>query len=248
MPLPVPSTLALVRQTWQQIHDQNFAILPESAIEEAVREFGRFLLRTQFLLVYRVPELHTLFCSPGVMPLLGCHPDEFSFEWLYSRVHPDDALLVAEATALSARFAEHCRHDIMGHVFTIDYRLHHQRGHWVRVLRQNFPIRLAEDGKLILVGSIYTDITHHKLTTDVRFHFSHPTFAQWLTEAVHTPKEEMLSAREQTVLSLVLQGLTSQQIAEQLHVSLHTVGTHRRNIHRKLRTRDTSHLLLHLDS
>lgn len=244
----IPSTLALVRNTWQQLHLTELVSLSAGAVQQVAAALGQHLLRTQFLLVARLPDLQVLFCSPGVEHLLGCAPADFSFEWLYSRMHPDDAPLVAEATALSARFADHCRHGISGHVFSVDYRLRHTAGHWVRVLRQNFPVHLDEEGKLVLVGSIYTDITHHKITNDLRFHFSHPDFAAWVHTAVASTKADTLSTREQAVLGLVLRGYTSQQIAEQLYVSCHTITTHRRNIGRKLGNRDLSNLLRHLDA
>ncbi|NML68010.1 helix-turn-helix transcriptional regulator [Hymenobacter sp. RP-2-7] len=43
------------------------------------------------------------------------------------------------------------------------------------------------------------------------------------------------------------QGLTSHQIAQQLFVSEHTVGTHRRNALAKLGSRSLHHLLQFLD-
>ncbi|WP_019946761.1 helix-turn-helix transcriptional regulator [Hymenobacter aerophilus] len=241
--------MALIQTTWQQLHPPERTIYSALELQQIAAAMGRHLLYTQFMLVAQLPELQVHFCSPGVQNLLGCPPAEFSFEWLYSRMHPDDAPLVAEATALSARFADQCRHEVDGHVFSVDYRLRHVAGHWVRVLRQNFAIQLDEAGRLVLVGSIYTDITHHKLTNDLRFHFSHPDFAAWVRSAAAAmPAEaDSLSPREQQVLSLVLRGYTSQQIAGQLFLSCHTVGTHRRNIGRKLGTRDLSHLLRHLD-
>lgn len=242
----VPSTLEFVRSTWEQVHGTENLPMQRVALEEAARRFGQQLLRTQFLLLYRVPDLEALYCSAGVETLLGCPPAEFSFEWLYSRVHPDDAALVAEATALSARFADHVRRGIEGHVFTVDYRLLHRDGRWVRVLRQNFPIQFNEEGHTVLCGSIYTDITHHKLTNDVRFLFSHPDFPAWVRQVVQPPKDATLSTREREILTLLLRGFSSPQIAEQLHLSLHTVSTHRRNINRKMGTRDLSHLLSHL--
>jgi LuxR family maltose regulon positive regulatory protein len=45
---------------------------------------------------------------------------------------------------------------------------------------------------------------------------------------------EGLSARELEVLDLVAQGLSNQQIAERLFLSLHTVKTHLKNLLGKL--------------
>lgn len=46
--------------------------------------------------------------------------------------------------------------------------------------------------------------------------------------------QERLSARELTVLTLIAQGLSNQEVAERLFISLHTVKTHARKINCKL--------------
>jgi len=48
------------------------------------------------------------------------------------------------------------------------------------------------------------------------------------------PSKSQLSARELTVLSLIAQGLSNQEVAERLFISLHTVKTHARKINCKL--------------
>jgi LuxR family maltose regulon positive regulatory protein len=45
---------------------------------------------------------------------------------------------------------------------------------------------------------------------------------------------EPISDREQGVLELIAQGLSNQEIADRLHISLHTVKTHARRINAKL--------------
>lgn len=47
--------------------------------------------------------------------------------------------------------------------------------------------------------------------------------------------QDQLSRQENRVYSLVEQGLTSQEIADKLSLSVHTVDTHRRSIRRKLK-------------
>ena len=48
-----------------------------------------------------------------------------------------------------------------------------------------------------------------------------------------SPVLDQLSAREKDILKLILQCKTSQDIAEELFISKHTVDTHRRNILKK---------------
>ena len=45
---------------------------------------------------------------------------------------------------------------------------------------------------------------------------------------------DSLSSREKEVLSFLTSGQNAQEIAEKLHLSSHTIDTHRRNIKRKL--------------
>lgn len=54
---------------------------------------------------------------------------------------------------------------------------------------------------------------------------------------------QLLSPREQEIVQLVRQGLTSQEIAAQLYLSNYTVETHRRNILRKLNMKNTAMLV-----
>ena len=53
-----------------------------------------------------------------------------------------------------------------------------------------------------------------------------------------------ISAREAEIISLVAEGMTNKQIAEQLFLSTHTVITHRKNIMNKLGLNNTAGLVL----
>ncbi|MEL6123988.1 MAG: response regulator transcription factor [Bacteroidota bacterium] len=52
-----------------------------------------------------------------------------------------------------------------------------------------------------------------------------------------------LTRREKEILLLISRDRTSQQIAEELHISKYTVDTHRKNIHRKLGIQTNSGLI-----
>ena len=66
--------------------------------------------------------------------------------------------------------------------------------------------------------------------------------------------QKMLSRREREVLTMIGQGQSSRQIAEQLHIAVNTVSRHRQNILQTLKVQNTAvaveiatrlHLLLH---
>lgn len=55
---------------------------------------------------------------------------------------------------------------------------------------------------------------------------------------------EPISEREQGVLELIAQGLSNQEIADKLHISLHTVKTHARRINAKLEVRSRTQAIV----
>lgn len=59
------------------------------------------------------------------------------------------------------------------------------------------------------------------------------------------PDQQHLSARELTILKKVASGLTNQEIADELFLSVHTVMTHRKNITKKLGIKTVSGLTVY---
>jgi hypothetical protein len=244
MPPAIPLTpeLARLRGTWRTVYPNGDEVPPVHVASEAVRDLARQMLLNQFVFIYDVRAQQAVFVSAGIERVLGYPAAEFSLERLYQEIHPDDAALVGRATVLSAEYAAQYKAETLGHVFSTAYRLRHQQGHFVRVLRQNYGLYSDKEGNVLVIASIYTDITAHKRTDDVTFHCTDERLQRRLEQELG-PHGPTLSAREQAVLALVLAGCSSRQIADKLHLSVYTVKTHRRNILRKTRRRDLPGLL-----
>jgi len=58
-------------------------------------------------------------------------------------------------------------------------------------------------------------------------------------------KPTELSIREIQIVKLIAQGLSSKMIAEELHLSPHTIYTHRKNVMKKLHFKSSSELVLY---
>ena len=58
-------------------------------------------------------------------------------------------------------------------------------------------------------------------------------------------EKENLSTREKEIISLVVKGMTNQEIADKLFLSVHTVMTHRRNIAKKLQIHSATGLTIY---
>ena len=108
-------------------------------------------------------------------------------------------------------------------------------------------------------GYLVKKAAPHELHTAVRAVargevFLYPGLAKALVRTYTTPshssstanpadERRSLTPREMEVLTLVAQGLTSQQIAEQLGISVKTVQAHRANVMEKLELRDITQLV-----
>ena len=77
------------------------------------------------------------------------------------------------------------------------------------------------------------DYARNKVSTQVK------------TQAQEGEEKENLSTREKEIVSLVVKGLTNQEIADKLYLSVHTVMTHRRNIARKLQIHSATGLTIY---
>lgn len=69
--------------------------------------------------------------------------------------------------------------------------------------------------------------------------FQYPT-AEMLNLRVNYTKREL------DILQLIVEGLSSEQVAEKLYLSLYTVNTHRGNILKKAKTTRVSDLVIEL--
>lgn len=65
------------------------------------------------------------------------------------------------------------------------------------------------------------------------------------TEVLPAKSDEILSTREIEVLECVVKGLTTSQIAEELHVSTHTINSHRKNMLKKLNLTSPVELIIY---
>ncbi len=206
------------------------------------------VLTTQFAYVYDHPGQALVFVSAGVGRLLGEQPAaaDLTLAWFAGRLHPADAPAVAQAQALLADYLRARQQaPLPGFLFSLDYRLRHADGHYRRVLHEcRLLARDPATGAIRRTLALFTDLTHHKLTTDVRVHCNQPDFAAFA--ARRPAAAPALTPREQQVLALVLRGFTSRQVAYHLRLSAGTVQAHRRNLLRKAATHSFHGLLAHV--
>jgi DNA-binding CsgD family transcriptional regulator len=251
MAIPSDSPYAqATQQVWQPAVYAHPEAAPASTAVAWGYRLAETVLSTQGIYIYDHRARTMCYVSAGVERLTGLPAAEFTGERHFELVHPDDLPIVQEATLLFNQFVSaYLPNPLLGITASVDYRLRHTDGSYRRVLRHNTVLeREPETAAPVLIAGILTDITAHKHTLDVRFHLNHPDFAAFVARQPRSHSQPLLTSREQEVMDLVLQGLSSRRIAERLFMSQHTVGTHRRNARAKLNSRSLHNILQHLDS
>jgi DNA-binding CsgD family transcriptional regulator len=135
-------------------------------------------------------------------------------------------------------------------------RLHSVRNAWIKrrdgklinLLQHGFTATVNEQGNPLAQILIITDITAFNDKPD---HFYSLTLHEddgedkLLLSGKVEGAEEQISVREREVLALISKGNSSQQIAQQLHISVETVKTHRKKLLEKTNNTNSTDLIRH---
>lgn len=137
------------------------------------------------------------------------------------------------------------------------YRMKDANGKVRTILHQATPLSLTGDGMFQHVFSVHSDISYLKTASskDVSFihqkggksfyniRTEHGRFDPKNSEFTEQNLKDLLSTREKEIVSELARGLSAEDIARDLHLSHHTVKTHRKNILQKSGCSNTAQLV-----
>lgn len=174
--------------------------------------------------------------------------------YFWSRFHPDDVPLWINALQSLMEFTmneldEEKRNKMS---YTWNYRLKKADGNYVNVVQNTTPLQFDETNKPVIGLAHYTVL-------DARIEMDICATAKYLNDNneyetlffTNLSKKNLLDAvsnRERDIIRLLLLKNSSLEISEKLHISKHTVDTHRRNILKKFNLTSTSELHNHFNS
>lgn len=119
-------------------------------------------------------------------------------------------------------------------------------GKLTQTLLQSTPILLNEQGEVLVTFGVMYDVGHIVPMGTLNYQIIDDSDEETKVIPVSylsTPKENILSASEQRILQEVYAGLNSNQIADKLFLSVHTVRQHRKIILKKTNTTNTIDLI-----
>ena len=204
--------------------------------------------RKQFFYIGDLIKLKILFASSGTMDIFGIPPDELDPATFYINTHPDDlerhnlgrTMLFKTGQALF-------NSPDAPTVLSSNFRFKNANGEYADSLVQCLIFCSHHPYKTVYLLQITSDISgfrfsrhgyHYYIGKDLNY-FRPPDIKLLKTGNVFT-------AREFQIIRRIAEGLDSQQIAEKLFLSIHTVNKHRQNILRKSGMISTHDLVIDL--
>jgi DNA-binding CsgD family transcriptional regulator len=189
-------------------------------------------INNQYLSVFDMLRMKTLFVSQGSIKMLGVSPEDLTAYHLKEATHPDD--LERQELGLIQLFK--IAHELFvakkGEMFlSSNFRMRMPNGNYTNQLVQCYFYYSPDPNNTVYLLDIKTDISwskkikhgfHYYLGNDLSY-FRYPDEELLM-------KGNIFSKREFEIIKLVHEGFDSEQIAEKLFLSKHTVNTHRKNI------------------
>lgn len=204
-------------------------------IQRSFFQEDAFSLSPTFGFVIDVTNMKYLYMSKNVQAHTGYSAEEFmvkGYHFTYSLVHPEDRPeLIEKVQQRQAQFLRTLpRGDYGKYRFSYTYRLKRADGVYVQMLKQSSVVQADEDGNPALLLGIGTDITHLKKDNSISLSIARLDQGCIETPGAGAGRDCVVSPRELEVLSLIVEGKSTSDIAETLKISSFTVKNHRRNM------------------
>jgi DNA-binding CsgD family transcriptional regulator len=211
-----------------------------------------FAIGSYYYYILNFENLELEFVHSGIQDVLGISPDSFSLDTLFEVMHPDDITRMHEKEQAATNFLlkKIAPKDIPFYKVTFLMRLRDQNGNYKTILHQAKALHVSDDGKIHRSIIVHTDVSYLKMPVDHKMSFignERPSFYTIETRSnlhlIEYDLKSIFSTREKEVISKIALGETSNEIAESMILSIHTVNTHKKNIMKKSGCKNTSELI-----
>lgn len=210
---------------------------------------------------YYIANFHTLeleFISDSVKDFTGEEPSQVNLEKLLALVLPEEIDAVHKKEQIIQSFFLNFLkpEEQLDYKICYTYKCKTYEGTKRLMLHQASVLSMGEEGRFVHVFSIHSDISHLYLknSNDVSFininggpSYYNVKSSVGDLDGKHLKQTKNLSnlftKRELDIVKELAIGKNVKQIAESLHISKHTVHTHKKNMLRKVDCQNSTHLV-----
>jgi len=202
----------------------------------------------QFFYVADLLQIQILYTSQRSKDMMGIDPEVLNPYHFFQATHPDDISRLSLGRAQLFKMANELFLAQEGTaILSTNFRIRNAEGAYSNILVQLYLFYTEIPYKTVFTVKVHTNIDwfkkffhgyHYYLGSDHHF-FRYPDESLLLTG-------NLLSDRELEIIRLIEKGMNSENIADHLFISLHTVNTHRKNILRKTNKTNISDVIYDL--
>lgn len=212
---------------------------------------GLWTIGRYFVIVGNMKNLNTELVSGDCFGISGYDQEEIqklNAQFIIQFTVPDEQPFCLNVVKLNMQYLHGLEKDERDHIYAVYfYRAKKKDGKIITIQQQSIPIVFDENKVPYVFSNIYTDISYLGVShvpqalmvnrhTDEIFHIQ-PQHMQLVK------LKDLFSNREKEIIQLLINGNNSRQIGEQLHISMETVRTHRKNILKKANLNTTTELV-----
>lgn len=210
---------------------------------------------------YYILNFHNLeidHISPSVKSFTDKEPDQVSMNDLLALALPEEIeSLQLKEQVIQDFFIRYLKpEEILDYKLIYTYRMKDSKGNIRTMLHQATPLSLGSHGFFEHVFSVHSDISHLKVTSNNNISFVNnkggksfynlPIESGKFHPQINTDQSDLsslFSEREKEIIGELAKGSSAKEIATNLHISPHTVKTHRKNILQKSDCTNTAQLI-----
>jgi len=194
----------------------------------------------------------SIYVNDTISDFYDVEQKDFSIGTVMEHIHPDDAahLFACEAAAAEFLIKNVNVSDFPYYKVSHCYRIRNKSGNYQMILHQGIAFKMDENGLMNQTLILHTDISHltdenDKLFSLIGLH-GRPSFIALdpynNIKSLELP-HLLFTKRQIEILRLLANGLSGKLIADELNISVGTVRTHKQNMLKKARVRNSVELI-----
>lgn len=232
-----------------------FETYPEIEIEEHISkiiELDYFLpYNSTFYCITNTVSQSFEYVSKNFKACTGLDPEKMlsgGMAYYWSLFHPDDiqSWILSLKELMQFTMTELNDEQRKKMSYTWNYRIKDGRGNYVNIVQNTTPLQFDSEKKPVIGLAHYTVLSGHiqlDICASAKILNQNKEYETlYFKNISSTNLLNIISNREKDIVRLLLTQKTSEEIANLLNISRHTVDTHRRNILKKLSLNSTVEL------
>lgn len=241
---PIPEHQAFLENFYYNLPHLEIDFAKKEKFIQRLKNIHPMKGRAEYFIDYAEKKVH----SSGTFDLLGYTEEEFDYDLIFNFFHPNQKEFMSRLIAAIIKFAIDGKFMDKSHFLTVVSKIRKKDGSYLIIMRHSNSLMNAKDGTMLLSYSLLVDVSDIFDSEKIVWKASGDNLdMELLSNYVHAEYANFFTPQELKIIRLIKADKTSKEIGEVLHISKHTVDTHRRKIHAKAQCKTSRELLRFCD-